>query len=328
MVQYLPPQRALAPVLDIARWRDGSDKPGVAREFDRICREIGFFYLTGHGMAPARMRGVLAEAERFFALPDAAKRALTLGANRRGYEPMGLQSLDFDAPPDLKESLLIGQATPADHPYVLAGLPNYGPSRWPEPAALPGFRQFCESYFAEAAAICRTLMAIFAHAARLPEDHFEPMLQQPMATLRLIHYPPQPEAVIDNRIGCGAHTDWGAITLLMQDETGGLEVQAADGEWLYADPLPNAFVVNIGDMMPIWTDGAYHSNPHRVRNRSPHLHRYSAPFFMDLDYHARVECLPAFARNGAAPRFAPRSAGEHLDLMYRRSYGERAPAQE
>ncbi|WP_028312997.1 isopenicillin N synthase family dioxygenase [Derxia gummosa] len=322
MVQYVPPVRALAPVLDIARWRDGSDKPGVAREFDRICREIGFFYLTGHGMAPARMAGILREAERFFVLPLEAKQALHVAANRRGYEPMGLQSLDFDAPPDLKESMLIGRGNPPDHPYVLAGLANYGANQWPDEAALPGFRAFCEGYFAEAAEISRMLMAIFATVAGLPEDHFEPMLREPMATLRMIHYPPQPGAVVGNRIGCGAHTDWGAITLLVQDDTGGLEVQAASGEWLYAEPLPGAFVVNVGDMMPVWTDGAYHSNPHRVRNRSPERHRYSVPFFMDLDYFARVERLPAFAAPGSEARHAPRTAGEHLDLMYRLSYGE------
>lgn len=321
MTPYVPPTRALTPVLDIAPWLDGSDKAGVARRFDAICREIGFFYLVGHGMPEEYMHGVLAQARALFELDDATKREMLVGPTRRGYEPMQFQSLDFDAPPDLKESFLIGHGTPPDHPYVMAGLPNYGPNVWPDDAMLPGFRAFCEDYFGRARHIAGALMSMFATLAGLPEDHFEPVLRDPMATLRMIHYPPQPGEVVANQIGCGAHTDWGAVTILMQDDTGGLEVQAASGEWLYADPLPGAFVVNIGDMMPIWTGGAYHSNPHRVRNRSPERHRYSVPFFMDLDYHARVECLDAFRPADDRPLPAPRTAGEHLDLMYRKSYG-------
>jgi len=321
MVAYVAPTRALTPILDIGPWLDGSGRAGVASRFDRICREIGFCYLVGHGMPPERMQGVLTQAERLFALEESVKRDMLVGHSRRGYEPFAFQSLDFDSPPDLKESFLIGHGTASDHPYVLAGLPNYGPNVWPDESALPGFRTFCEGYFQHARNIAEVLMNIFATVAGLAPDHFAPLLVDPMATLRMIHYPPQPDEIVNNQIGCGAHTDWGAVTILMQDETGGLEVQAASGEWLYANPVPGAFVVNIGDMMPIWTNGAYHSSQHRVRNRSPHRHRYSAPFFMDLDYHARVECLAAFMPPKGTPRFEPRSAGEHLDLMYRKSYG-------
>lgn len=327
MVTYVAPTRTLTPVLDIGPWLDGSDRAGVAREFDRICREIGFFYLVGHGMPIDEMQGILEQGRRLFALPDEKKRAMLVGHSRRGYEPMAHQSLDADSPPDLKESFLLGPGQPADHPYVRAGLANYGPNQWPDEIDLPGFRTFCEAYYRHAHALSSALMDIFATIAGLPEGHFEPVLRDPMATVRMIHYPPQPGVVVNNQIGCGAHTDWGAVTILMQDDTGGLEVQAASGEWLYAPPVAGAFIVNIGDMMPIWTDGAYHSNPHRVRNRSPERHRYSVAFFMDLDYHAYVERLDAFVpADGAPPKHAPRTAGEHLDLMYEISYGAAAKA--
>lgn len=322
MMDYAEPRRSLTPVLDIGPWLNGQDKAGVAREFDRICRDIGFFYLVGHGIAPQRMADMLALAARFFALPEEEKRRYTVGANRRGYEPFGLQTLDFDAPPDIKESLLIGGNQSPDHPYVREGLANYSPNRWPDDQDIPGFQRACAAYYTDMLALGRELMAIFATVAGLAEDYFDPMLAEPMATLRLIHYPPQPGAVQNNQIGCGAHTDWGAVTLLLQDDTGGLEVQDASGEWLYADPLPGAYVVNIGDMMPVWTNGAYFSNPHRVRNKHPERDRYSLPFFIDPDYHAQVACLDAFRLPEETPRLAPRSVGEHIDLMYATSYGK------
>ncbi|MDR3436183.1 2OG-Fe(II) oxygenase family protein [Telmatospirillum sp.] len=324
MVDYHQPQRALTPILDIADWRTGADKAAVARDFDRICREIGFFYLTGHGISPATMQSMLEQSARFFALDESIKRSLHVDWRRRGYEPFGLQSLDATVPPDIKESLLIGLDQPDDHPYVRRRLANYGRNNWPSEEQLPGFRSFCEDYFSQVYGVGRTLMAIFATVAGLPEDHFEPILVDPMATLRLIHYPPQPGAVVDNQIGCGTHTDWGAVTLLLQDDTGGLEVEDSSGEWLYANPLPGAYVVNIGDMMPVWTNGAYHSNPHRVRNADPHRHRYSVPLFIDPDYDAKVSCLDAFLPLDGTPALPPRTVGEHIDLMYAISYGHDA----
>lgn len=319
---YQPPVRSLAPVLDLGRWLDGSDKAGVARQFDRICRDIGFFYLRGHGIPQALMDGMLTQTAAFFALPEADKRALTVDRRRRGYEPFGLQSLDFTAPPDIKESLLIGIGQGPDHPLVQAGLANYGANQWPPEHAVPGFRSQCESYFSALLQLGHTLMAVFASVAGLPESYFDAMLVDPMVTLRLIHYPPQAGEVVDRQIGCGSHTDWGAVTLLLQDEVGGLEVQDASGEWLFADPQPGAFVVNVGDMMPVWTNGAYHSNRHRVRNRDPQRHRYSAPFFIDPNYHAVVRCLDAFRSAEEIPRHSPRTVGEHIDLMYALSYGQ------
>ncbi len=321
---YQTPTRRLRPVLDLATWQDGSDRAGVARSFDRICRDSGFFYLVGHGVPAALGEAMLAQTELFFALPETDKRALLVDRRRRGYEPYGLQALDPLAPADLKESLLIGIGQPAEHPYVRAGLANYGANQWPEACRLPEFRATCEAWFARMLALGHQLMAVFAMVAGLPSDAFEDMLREPMATLRLIHYPPQPGPVEHGQIGCGSHTDWGAVTLLLQDQSGGLEVQDASGEWLFADPLAGALVVNIGDMMPVWTNGHYRSNPHRVRNRNPGRHRYSVPCFIDPDYHAEVACLDAFRSASEAPRFAARTVGQHIDAMYARSYGERA----
>jgi isopenicillin N synthase-like dioxygenase len=319
MVQYIAPQRSLTPVLDISPWRDGSDKVGVAHRFDRICREIGFFYLVGHGVPQVQMDRALQEARRFFDMPDAYKRSLGVNAARRGYEPLGAQALDVESPPDIKESLLMGAPMADDHPLVRARLPNYGGNVWPDELSLPGFRSGCEAYRRAVSDLSETLMAIFAVAAGMDERYFADLLIDPMASLRFLHYPPQPARARDNQIGCGAHTDWGTFTILLQDDTGGLEVQAASGEWLLAEPMHGAFVVNLGDMMPVWTNGAYHSNAHRVLNRSPDGHRYSVPFFQDLNYYARIECLPKFRPQDGCPVIPARTAGEHFELMYRKT---------
>jgi isopenicillin N synthase-like dioxygenase len=143
-----------------------------------------------------------------------------------------------------------------------------------------------------------------------------------MVTLRLCRYPPQPEDAGADVFGAGAHTDWGAITILAQDDLGGLEVQAADVSWMPARPIPGTFIVNLGDMIPRWTNGRYRSNPHRVINaNATGRDRYSIPFFYSPNYHARIEALPGTVPPGEAPRFAPCTAGEHLAEMYRRTYG-------
>jgi isopenicillin N synthase-like dioxygenase len=142
-----------------------------------------------------------------------------------------------------------------------------------------------------------------------------------MVTLRMIRYPPHPADADEQTFGAGVHTDWGALTILAQDVHGGLEVCMPDGSWVEATPKEACLVVNLGDMIPRWTNGLYHSNPHRVRNRySNGLPRYSIPFFYEPDYMARIEPIPGTVMPGEEPRFIPCTAGKHLEEMYRRTY--------
>jgi isopenicillin N synthase-like dioxygenase len=143
-----------------------------------------------------------------------------------------------------------------------------------------------------------------------------------MVTLRMVRYPAHPEGADERTFGAGAHTDWGAVTVLTQDAHGGLEVQMPDGSWVPATPMEGTFVVNLGDMIPRWTNGLYHSNPHRVRNTfSGGAARYSIPFFYEPEYLARIVPVPGTVPAGEAPRYVPCTAGEHLQEMYRTTYG-------
>ena len=176
--------------------------------------------------------------------------------------------------------------------------------------------------------LCRDIeaqMRFYQALLGLPEDYFDACCHEPMVTLRMIRYPAHPEGADERTFGAGAHTDWGAITILAQDSHGGLEVQMPDSTWVPATPMAGSFVVNLGDMIPRWTNGLYHSNPHRVRNtHSGGQPRYSIPFFYEPEYTARIDPVPGTVAPGASPRFTPCTAGEHLREMYLKTYA-RAP---
>jgi isopenicillin N synthase-like dioxygenase len=203
---------------------------------------------------------------------------------------------------------------------VLARYQTYGHNQWPTEA--PHAAAMCEGYIQAMLRLSRRLMQLMALSLNLPEGYFDTTSESPMVTLRMIRYPAHPPEADERTFGAGAHTDWGAITILAQDTHGGLEVQMPDGTWVAATPIDGCFVVNLGDMIPRWTNGLYHSNPHRVRNtESRGAPRYSIPFFYEPDYFARIEAVPGTVPQGEAPRYAPCTAGEHLRQMYQRTYG-------
>ncbi|MBL8382166.1 MAG: isopenicillin N synthase family oxygenase [Burkholderiales bacterium] len=327
MIPYVPARAAEAvPVIDLAGASSAelANRLAVAGEVHRACRDIGFFYVANHGVDRALVAAQFDWARRFFALPQADKDAIALSRSpcNRGYEPMGGQTLDADTPPDLKEGFYMGWHLEPDHPLVRAGLPNHGPNAWP--AGLPGFREQMQAYYAALFDLGRRIARLVALSLELPEDHFDGDFETPMTILRLLHYPPHPANARPNQLGAGAHTDWGLITILAQDDCGGLEVRNADGVWLQAPPIPDTFVVNLGDMLERWTNGLYRSNLHRVRNAAAGRDRYSVPFFLEPSYHVRLECLPTCTGPGNPPRYPPCSAGEHIAEMYRRTYAKAA----
>jgi isopenicillin N synthase-like dioxygenase len=328
MVLYTPPKPATSiPVIDLGPSRSDrlEDRRAVAWEIHKACRDTGFFYIANHGIDAALIASQLDAARRFFALPLEQKLALHMQRSRSfaGYEPLAGQTLDTDSPPDLKESFYCGAELPDDHPYVAAGIRGYGGNQWP--GSLPGFREQMLAYYAAVRALGDRLMALLALSLDLPEDYFVEMYAQPSGNVRLIHYPPQPADATFNQIGAGAHTDWGGLTLLLQDDTGGLEVQNTAGDWIAAPPIPGTFVINLGDLIQRWTNDLYRSNMHRVRNgNAAGRDRYSVPFFFSPDHHARIECLPTCRETDRPPRHAACTAGEHLMEMFDRTYGRKA----
>lgn len=247
-----------------------------------------------------------------------------------GYEPMAGQVLDAASPPDLKEGFYYTADLPADDPYVVAGIRGYGGNQWPEGIVAfdaAAFRAQMQAYHAAIRALGDRVLALLALSLDLPADHFVPMYRRANAVVRLLHYPPQPASAQPNQLGAGAHTDWGGITLLLQDDAGGLEVQNAAGDWIVAPPIAGTFVVNLGDLVQRWTNDIYRSNMHRVLNRQGDgvaRDRYSVPFFYTPDHNALIECLPGCSSAERPPRHAPCLAGEHMMEMFNRSYGRKA----
>ncbi len=315
------------PVLDLsgALAPDSARAAEVAAQLREAAMDSGFFYVTHHGVPAAQVARQFALARQLLELPLATRQALSIRHSpiMRGFEALGEQTLDADSRPDLKESFYCGMAYPPDHPYVQAGYQTYGPNQWP--AQVPEAPVLCEAYIQAMLSLARRLMRLLAQSLGLPPSYFDHTSDSPMVTLRMARYPAHPADADERTFGAGAHTDWGALTILAQDHHGGLEVCTPQGQWVEAPPLEGSFVVNLGDMIPRWTNGLYHSNPHRVRNRfSNGQPRFSIPFFYEPDYFARIEAVPGTVPAGQAPRFAPCTAGEHLREMYERTYGLKA----
>ncbi|GAA5234262.1 isopenicillin N synthase family oxygenase [Verticiella sediminum] len=324
MIPYRPPQAVRElPVIDVGCLAGGSGRAcrEAAAAVRRACLDTGFFYVANHGIEAEVIAAQFAASRRFFALPQADKLALDQARSpyKRGYEPPGRQVLDDGSPADLKESFRFGPTPTAGHPYAQRRLPTYGPSQWPD--ALPGMRDVMERYLAEMTRLGDGVLSLVARSLELEPAFFAGFYRHPMATVRLLRYPPQPAGQHGNLLGAGAHTDWGGITILAQDEVGGLEVCNVAGEWVSARPIPGTFVVNLGEMLGRWTNERYRSNLHRVRNARPDVDRYSAAFFYDPEYDARIECLPSCLAPGETPRHPACTSGEHIAAMHRRTTG-------
>jgi len=322
MIPYTPPRAAThIPVIDLAgSFETGSAREEAAAAIHRACRETGFFYVSGHGVPGDLVEAQVEAARRFFALPEEAKRAVHVSKSPhwRGYEGTGAQTLDAGSAADYKESFAIARDLPPDHPLVLQGVPGQGPNMWPE--GLPGFREQMEAYQAETIRLGRHLMGLLACSVELDYDYFADGLGEPQCGVRLLRYPPQPADAPDNMLGAGAHTDWGSITILLQDGLAGLEVRNADGEWILATPIPGTFVINIGQMMERFTGGIYQANLHRVRNGAPDQARYSVATFFELEAWYRMAVAPTCRAENTGEPEPGLTVAEHIDQMARASY--------
>lgn len=310
------------PIIDISGLRSGdtSQRLAVASALRATCQDKGFFYIRNHGVDPALQERVFAAARAFFEQPLDVKMRVdkALSPANRGYEPLRNQTLEAGAPPDLKEGYYIGLELGDDHPAVRAGKFNQGANQWPD--GVPDFRSAMQTYYTAMEQLSTLLMRGLALSLRLPEYYFDDFCTGGLATTRLLHYPPQPANPQANEKGCGAHTDWGGVTLLLQDDNPGLQVWNQTRQtWIHADPIPGTYVVNLGDMIARWTNDRYHSTLHRVVNISGR-ERYSVPFFYSGNPDHEVSCLPGCLQADEAPKYPPVTVEQHMIEMYRRTY--------
>lgn len=286
------------PVIDVATLVGGRGPslPEVARAIESACRDSGFFYVTGHGV-PAELLGRLDAASRaFFRLPEADKLDIAMergGRAWRGYFPVGGELTS--GRPDRKEGIYFGAELAEHDPRVRAGVPLHGRNLFPR--QVPELRGAVLAYVDALAGVAQAVLRGVALSLGLDADYFAlGYTARPTLLFRVFHYPPSPPG--DEGWGVGEHTDYGLLTLLAQDDNGGLQVHTPRG-WVDAPPLPGAFVCNIGDMLDRLTGGWYRSTPHRVRNVSGR-ERLSFPFFFDPDFDAEVPPLPGRAATDAS----------------------------
>ena len=312
--------RTSIPVIDL-----GDDD--VATQFGRAYGEVGFAYLEGHGVAPSLIEEAFAQSRRFHALPLEEKLRLRINDQHRGYMPFAeskivSSSIQRATKPNLSESLMVMHEANPDDPDPSSD-PLSGPNQWP--TQLPGFRQAIVAYEDALRSLARRLVTVFEAALGAQPGALSPSFESPTTFLRLLHYPPQDPAGPADEFGSNPHTDYGFVTILAQDTSGGLQVRAADGQtWLDAPPRPDAFVLNVGDVGERWSNGRLRSTPHRVVNRTGR-DRYSIPYFFDPGAAAVVRPLGCCVPEGEQPRDEELIYGEYLLAKLDANHSYRQP---
>lgn len=303
------------PLVDLGGSLDASSeqsRASAAALHDALAT-VGFAYIGGHNVAPAAREAAFAASREFHASTLAQKQSLAINAAHRGYMGMATSTIVTSSVakvtrPNMSESLMLMHELPPDDPGLLAGLPLQGPNQWP--LWVPGFRPRIERYLEQVDALGRHIIRLIAMSLGLEAHALDAHFDKPTTFLRLLHYPPQPPQD-DEQIGSAPHTDYGIITLLAQDDSGGLQVRPKGGDWIEAPPIPGTYVLNVGDMLARWTNERFVSTPHRVINRSGG-DRYSLPYFLDPSMDSVIECLPTCTDAQNPPRHVPVRYGDYL----------------
>lgn len=325
------------PTIDVGPFLEDPDSQPAEEVVSAVreaCRKTGFFQVIGHGLPYDVQKNVLAAAAKLFKLPFADKKKLDASqtVGRRGYDVLQSQAYDTESAPDLKEGFWIGPEVPLDDPVVVAKRFFMGPNVWPPSALLrqDQFREPVEAYFEAIQSLAVKMLNIIerslSHGCPIPDEFTR---GRTISVLRLLHYPPMPppasnttssDSMRKEQFGAGAHTDFGAITLLLQDGNAGLEVLNPETKKFFSvSPTENAFVFNVGDMLSIWTGGEYRSSVHRVINKAA-VDRYSAAFFYD----GALDCpLTLLGRESdATSREDVLTVEKHMIARISQSYGK------
>ncbi len=261
--QELDPK--LIPVVDIQAFGNSEHQSqSIADALHAASQTLGFIYIKGHGIPGDVIENARSSAYAFFRQSSDLKAKQLISSNHRGWLSPGSAKMHDDAKVDLKESFIWGYQdsqghTPQDHPLR-------GDNQWP--SHLPDFEKHAMQYFTEAQQLAQVLMKGFARGLNLPENFFLSSTDKPLSRASYVYYPAQDEALGEDQFGVAPHTDFGVLTVLCQDNVGGLQVQDTAGQWIKAPPIDGTLVVNVADLLSRWTAGAYKSTPHRVVNDS------------------------------------------------------------
>jgi hypothetical protein len=317
------PDHETIPVIDLGPYLAGEagalDR--TAQELRVALTEIGFYFIVNHGIAREKIRSVFAEAARFHALPLERKMAVRIDRHNVGYLPMMGDTLRTSTvqtvtKPNLNEALFIARDLPPDHPDVLAGRRFRSANQWP--ADLAGFRETIVDYCDALERLVQRLVRLYARALDLPAAYFDGPFRDLQYKLRMTHYP-SIDAPIDDEFGIAPHTDTSFLTLLAPNDVPGLSVRARSGRWIEAPSMPDAFVVNGGQMLLRWTNDCFLATPHRAVNRTGG-ERYALAFFCDSNIDWPIASVPTCVGPDRPPRYPTTYYTDYMTLSQKRTY--------
>ncbi len=316
------------PVIDFGGMLTGDPeaKLEVATKLRDACSNVGFFYIANHGIPQSLIDRTFAESERFFRIPAEDKAAIHVKKSSHliGYVGMGEENADPTVGKgDIHEGFdFIAEDVDTASGFMEGDFRKAG-NQWP--ANLPGFREAMTEYSIAVRLLARRLFCAFALGLDLPEDYFAPLSDKPMALTRMMYYPSQSGPLDPTHMGVGAHTDHECFTILAQDSVPALQVRNRRGQWIDAPPIRGAFVVNIGDLMARWTNGAFASTLHRVFNATGR-ERYSIPTFIGANADAEIRVLPSCISDQNPAKYEPVLAGEYISqLIYHNIHNNHEP---
>lgn len=353
MQENLYPQRIFfqIPVIDLSPlWKtsttSSTDKLKVIEDFTYAFQELGFAYIINHRVPQTIINDALTQLRRFHALPIEEKNKIRLNQWHRGYLPLASYQVKTEKKskgvlvenvkavvkaPNQSESFIINHEHFEGPPFLdeteLYDRYLQGPNQWPQ--GMPDFRDAVLAYYHQLEILALELTKVFFAASNVEFGRFAAHFLRPSIGLRMLHYPPQPDPVPDGVFGSAPHCDHGFITILAQDDVGGLEVKTPTGEWIAAPNVvgksgESAFLINLGDSASKWTNDCLRATPHRVINRSG-SDRYSIVFFWDPQLDLLIDTRDLGTRWCPAesePIYKPQSYGEHLKSLLSQDYAE------
>ncbi len=307
----------IIPVVDITPLRDGSNPKQVADALHSASQNLGFIYIKGHGIPESVIEAARSCAYSFFHGSSDDKATVTVSSAHRGWLKQGGAKMQDDAKSDLKESYIWGYqdkdgTTPQDHTLR-------GTNQWP--SFVPEMQNNSMEYFRQAHEVAHHLMRGFAIGLDLDENFFLRTSSKPLSRASYVYYPEQPESLGDEQFGVGPHTDFGVLTVLCQDNVGGLQVKDLAGDWIHAPPIEGTLIINVADLLARWTDGAYKSTMHRVVNTSGR-ERMSLVLAFDPDPETMIDAREIFGANHKAQNEAI-SCGDYLNWRFEKAFSYR-----
>jgi isopenicillin N synthase-like dioxygenase len=317
------------PAIDLAPLFDaGSDDMAeVAHQIYDTYSKVGFAYIINHGISPDLVEDVFASSRRFHDLRIEDKMRIEINRHHRGYIPINTSTdrtsvIKKAARPNQSESFMMMHELEPDDPDIVAGAPLAGPNQWPK--SLGGFREAVTRYHDALVLLSKRLVGVFELS--LQTDKLAHHFERPTTWLRLLHYPSLPPEAPADLFGSNPHTDYGFITILAQDEVGGLQVRKLNGDWIDVPHVRGSLVLNIGEVLRHWSNGKFVATPHRVINRSGR-ERYSCPFFFDPNIHSSISTLSSCVGNDYPNKFTDVVYGELAMEHLRSNHAQHTEAQ-